>query len=130
MMDNCTREDLQEALRALAVMIARTRKVQEKFAQGTPQSSLLKNRLRALEIASSLISKELAGSSAAGYTKDELDKALAPLASLISKSEKARSKLPPGTWQHSMLSSNLKALYIASPLLSEALRRAAAGNNM
>lgn len=55
------------------------------------------------------------------FTKEDLEKALAPIASLISKSEKAQSKVAQDTWQHTMLSSNLKALYIASPLLTKAL---------
>lgn len=49
----------------------------------------------------------------------EADEVLRPIASLIGKSEKAIQKLPVGTWQHTMLQSNLKALYIASALLRE-----------
>ena len=47
------------------------------------------------------------------YTPDELQEALQPIASLISKSEKAQQKLAPGMWQHTMLRDNLKALHIA-----------------
>ena len=43
-------------------------------------------------------------------TTGELREALRPLASLISKSEKAQRKLAPETWQHAMLRDNLKAL--------------------
>ncbi|HOA20805.1 MAG TPA: hypothetical protein PKH42_09980, partial [Sedimentibacter sp.] len=69
-----------------------------------------------------LISKELADSNAMKhYTKEDLEKALAPISSLINKSEKARKKLAEGTWQHTMLSNNLKALYIASRLFTKAL---------
>jgi hypothetical protein len=53
------------------------------------------------------------------YTTDELQEALRPLASLISKSEKAQQKLAPGTWQHTMLQGNLKALQIASALMNK-----------
>jgi hypothetical protein len=52
------------------------------------------------------------------YTTDELQEALRPIASLISKSEKAQRQLVPGTWQHSMLRDNLKALRIASALMN------------
>lgn len=51
------------------------------------------------------------------YTPAEVQEALRPIASLISKSEKAQQKLTPGTWQHSMLRDNLKALHIASGLM-------------
>ena len=49
----------------------------------------------------------------------DLREALRPLASLISKSEKAQQKLTPGTWQHTMLRDNLKALHMASALMKE-----------
>jgi len=121
-MDDFTKKDMEEALRAIASMIGRAEKAKEKFTQGTSQYTLQKNRLEALNIASLLISKELADSNAMNhYTKEDLEKALAPISSLISKSEKAQKKLEKGTWQHTMLSNNLKALYIASQLLAKAL---------
>lgn len=52
------------------------------------------------------------------FTADELQEARRPIASLISKSEKAQGKLAPGTWQHTMLSDNLEALRIASALMN------------
>ncbi|MBE2181359.1 MAG: hypothetical protein IAE97_12900 [Chthoniobacterales bacterium] len=48
---------------------------------------------------------------------DTSPQALRPIASLISKSEKAQRKLAPGTWQHAMLQDNLEALHMASALL-------------
>jgi hypothetical protein len=121
-MDDFTKEDMEEALQTIASMISKSAKTKEKFAQGTSQHTLQKNRLKALKIALSLISKELASSDAENcYSKEDLKKALAPLASLISKSEKAQKKLAQGTWQHTMLGHHLKALYIASPLLTKAL---------
>jgi hypothetical protein len=50
---------------------------------------------------------------------DELDEVLRPLASLISKSQKAQQKLAPGTWQHTMLRQNLEALDVACELIRE-----------
>jgi hypothetical protein len=52
-------------------------------------------------------------------TTDELQEARRPIASLISKSEKAQLKLVPGTWQHTMLRDNLKALHIAFALMNK-----------
>ncbi|VVB53548.1 Uncharacterised protein [uncultured archaeon] len=52
-------------------------------------------------------------------TADDFQKALRPIASLIRKSEKAQQKLAPGTWQHSMLRNNLKALHIACALMNK-----------
>jgi hypothetical protein len=53
------------------------------------------------------------------FTKNELQDAIQPIASLISKSEKAQQKLAPDTWQHRMLRDNLKALHIASVLMNK-----------
>jgi len=51
-------------------------------------------------------------------TTVELQEVIQPIASLISKSEKAQQKLTPGTWQHTMLGENLRALHIALALMS------------
>ncbi|MFZ7103757.1 MAG: hypothetical protein ACOWWO_14030 [Peptococcaceae bacterium] len=127
-MDDFTKKDTEEALRAITSMISKTKNAKEKFVQGTSQHTLQKNRLEALNVAASLISKELAESDVMDYyTKEDLEKALAPIASLISKSEKVQKKLAQGTWQHTMLSNNLKALYIASPLLTKAWSKMSAG---
>jgi hypothetical protein len=53
------------------------------------------------------------------FTHDDIRDALRPIASLISKSEKARTRLTPGTWQHTMLGENLKALRVASAMMDE-----------
>ena len=50
---------------------------------------------------------------------DELQEAIRPIDSLISKFEKAQQKLALGTRQHTMLQDNLKALHIASALLNK-----------
>jgi hypothetical protein len=53
------------------------------------------------------------------FTREDIREALRSIASLISKSEKVRTNLTPGTWQDTMLSENLKALRIASALMDE-----------
>lgn len=121
-MDNFAEKDMEEALQAIASMINRTEKAKGKFTQGTSQHTLQKNRLKALHIASSLISKSATGRDTVDcHTEEDLKNALAPITSLISKSEKAQAKLAQGTWQHTMLDHNLKALHMALPLLKKAL---------
>jgi hypothetical protein len=51
------------------------------------------------------------------YTTDDVLEALAPIASLLSKSEKAQHKVASGTWQHTMLGDNIKALRLALALI-------------
>jgi hypothetical protein len=53
---------------------------------------------------------------------DEAPRALGPITSLISKSAKAQRKLTPGTWQHTMLRENLKALRLAVALIKGGVR--------
>ena len=121
-MDDFIHKDMEEALRALTSMMGKTEKAKGKFASGTSQHTLQENRLKALHIASYLISKEMTEIDAPDYySQEDLKKALAPISSLINKSEKAQGKLKAGTWQHTMLGNNLKALYIAWPLLTKAM---------
>ncbi len=58
-MDNYTKEELEEALRAIASTISKCEKVKPKLNQGTPQHTLLERRIKALGIASELIRREL-----------------------------------------------------------------------
>ncbi len=51
--------DLQDALRAFESMIDKTAKVQPKFAPGTSQHTLLRNRLQALRLAAATIQAAL-----------------------------------------------------------------------
>ena len=57
-MELYTKEELQEALRAIASTISKCEKVQPKLKEGTPQHTLLKRRIKALQIASTLIQRE------------------------------------------------------------------------
>lgn len=54
-----TKEDLEEALRAIESTISKCEKVQPKLKQGNSQHTLLIRRIKALQIASSLIKREL-----------------------------------------------------------------------
>jgi hypothetical protein len=58
-MDSYTKEELEEALRAIASTISKCEKVQPKLKPGTSQHTLLVRRVKALHIASALIQREL-----------------------------------------------------------------------
>jgi hypothetical protein len=123
-MDNFTSKDLEESLSIIASMISKTGSAKEKFTEGSSQYTLLANRLNALNIAYSLISIELEKNYiVSDYTKEDYEKSIAPITSLISKSLKAQNKLVRGTWQHTMLNNNIKALNIALPLLMKVLNK-------
>lgn len=59
-MDNYTKEELEEALRAIASTISKCEKVLPKLKPGSSQHTLLIRRIKALRIASILITRELA----------------------------------------------------------------------
>ena len=52
------------------------------------------------------------------FDPDELEEVIRPITSLIGKSEKAKQKLTAGTWQHTMLQENLRALHVALALMT------------
>lgn len=58
-MDEYAKEDLEEALRAIASTISKCENVQPKLKEGTAQHTLLIRRIKALHIASALIKREL-----------------------------------------------------------------------
>lgn len=60
-MNYYTKEELEEALRAISSTINKCEKVLPKLKQGTSQHTLLIRRIKALHIASALITKELEG---------------------------------------------------------------------
>lgn len=55
------------------------------------------------------------------FSKAELEEALRAIASTLSKCEKVQPKLKPGTAQHTLLVRRIKALQIASVLITQAL---------
>jgi hypothetical protein len=54
-----TQEELEEALRAIASTIAKCEKVKPKLRRGTAQHTLLARRIKALQVATVLIEREL-----------------------------------------------------------------------
>lgn len=118
----------QQAQEAISSMIERSQKAKEKFAPGTSQHTLQKNRIQALCIALALLNGQIDGHVAfARYTKEDLKKAVAPIASLLSKSEKAQTKLKETSWQYAMLQKNIAALKLATPLLAAVLETGGEG---
>ncbi|GKU24442.1 hypothetical protein [Clostridium folliculivorans] len=119
-MEKYTREELEEALQVVVSTISNCEKMQPKFAEGTSQHTLLKNRIKALYISKALVTDEDITDK---YTKEELLKAQPPVASVISKCEKAQLKAKEGTAQHTRLKKIIKAMYISKELLADEISR-------
>ncbi len=58
-MEQYTRDELLEALRAVASVIHKCEKAQEKFPEGNSHHTLLRNRLKAMYISKALIEEAL-----------------------------------------------------------------------
>jgi hypothetical protein len=118
-MDDGSKGDFAELLRPIASLIGKSEKAQQKLTPGTWQHTMLRDNLKALRIASALMS---AGTGDADpFTREDLHEALPALASMISRSEKAQAKFSPGTSQHTLQRNRLKALRVASDLTCNAL---------
>ncbi len=119
-MDKYTREELDEALRVVSSTISKCEKIQPKFAEGTSQHTLLKNRIKALYISKFLITDE---NIMGRYTKEELIEAIRPVSSIISKCEKAQMKFVEGTSHHTRLKNIIKAMYISKALIADEISK-------
>lgn len=80
-MENYSQEELDAAIQLISSTIINCEKMQTKFLEGTSQHSLLKNRIRALQIAKD--------SSIDLYTQLDIEKSLQPILSIIHKTKKA-----------------------------------------
>ena len=118
-MNQYTNEELAEALKLITSTISNCEKMQPKFEEGTSQHTLLKNRIKALYISKALVMGEEIKDR---YTEDEVSEALSPIASIISKSEKAILKAKKGTATYTRLSKIIKAMYISKALITDEIK--------
>jgi len=58
-MNPFTGQELEAAERAIASLLHKCKRAEEKLTAGTPQYTLMKNRIAALEIALTLIQKQI-----------------------------------------------------------------------
>lgn len=84
-------EETQQALALIEGAIANCRKIQPRLKEGSPQLSLNRRRIRALEIARSLLSGQ-----EEHFTAEELAAALPQLSSIRSKSLTGLAHAKPG----------------------------------
>lgn len=120
-MHHYTQQELEEALQPIASLISKSEKAQQKVEPGTWQHTMLAENLKALRIASALMSE---GSAAAGdIAPDDLRDSLRAIGSMIGRTEKAWPAFAPGTSQHTLLANRLSALRLAEQVVSERLAR-------
>lgn len=119
-MDKYTRYELIEALHVVSSTISKCEKIQPKFAEGTSQHTLLKNRIKAMYISKSLLTDENITNK---YTEEELIEALRPVSSIISKCEKAQLKFEEGTSHYTRFKKIIEAMYISKSLITDEISK-------
>lgn len=119
-MDKISKKELLEALKVVSSTIKNCENIQIKFAQGSSQHTLLKNRVKALHISKSLITSENIIDT---YTKEELIESLRPISSIISKCEKGQAKFMEGTSSHTRFKKIINAIYISKLLIDDEINK-------
>lgn len=117
-MEKYSAQELQQALQIVTSTIKNCEKIQPKFEEGTSQHSLLKNRIKALYISKALLEGE---DIAKVYSKEDLDNALPPIISIISKSENGIKKFQEGHSTYTRFKKIIDAMNLCKALLSEAI---------
>ena len=110
--------DLAATLAVIEANIVSCVNVRPKFAEGSPQDTLLKNRIKALEISASLLENK---ANKSRFSKDELQAAQAPIQSIMHKSEKAILKFKPGHPAHTRLDKLIAAMKLSESALNDAI---------
>lgn len=115
-MESYSQEKLQSAIKTISAAITNCEKMQPKFAEGTSQHSLLRNRIKALKISKCLLERNI---EIEIYSKSDLEKAMPPVISIINKTEKARGKYEEGSTQFKRLTPMIDAMYISKSLIEK-----------
>ena len=119
-MEKYSQNELDTTIRLISSTISKCEKMQLKFSEGTSQHSLLKNRIKALYISKALIENDI---NVSMYTKEDLEKALPPVVSIINKTEKAQIKYEEGTTQFRRFSPIIRAMYISKDFIENELEK-------
>jgi hypothetical protein len=115
-MKEYAREEFKETMQVISSTISNCEKFHPKFAEGTSQHTLLKNRIKALYISKSLMMEENIMDK---YTKKEFMEALPPISSIISKCEKAQLKFTEDSPHYKRLKKTIQAMHISKSLIED-----------
>lgn len=109
----------QEVMRPIQSLIGKSEKACRKLTPGTWQHTMLQENLRALHLASALMSGE--AGAADDFTREELQAALRSLAKMIDKSENSQVKFAQGTAHHTLQGNRIRALRAAETWIAAEL---------
>lgn len=125
-MRNMTKEQLESAHKEIVAIIRKCEHMEGKFAAGTSQHTLLKNRLFSMRMAKQLIEEKLTALQMSAaiveanvFLLPELASAIEPVRSIIRKCRKAQSKYEKKTVNYNRYEPMIHAMQIAEQLLEE-----------
>ena len=113
-------DEFSDALQVVSSTISKCEKIQPKFAEGTSQYTLLKNRIKAMHISKALITED---GEIERYSKEELFDALKPVASVISKCETGQKNHEIETLQNKRFQKIIDAMNIAKSLIADEISK-------
>jgi len=127
-MSSFTKEELDEAHRAIASTLSKSEKVQSKLKSGTFQHTMIVQGIKSYNIAIELIKREsdtviIDTSFESKYMKDDLEEVIQAITSANSRVEKILPKFETGTSQHTLAVRRIKAFSIATELIKRELER-------
>lgn len=105
--------ELARAVTILTNTIHNCEKMQQKFAEGTSQHTLLKNRIKALNISKALLTNDRTMT----FTVEELREALPPVVSIIHKTARAQNKYEEGSSQFKRFEPLIQAMLISKAFI-------------
>ena len=113
-MKQYTQIEINNTITLIESTIINCQKIQLKFKEGSSQHTLLKNRIKALQISKTLILNKNHQ-----YTQKEIENAIPPITSIIHKSQKALSHTKQGTGTYTRLTKIINAMIIALDFIQE-----------
>ncbi len=115
-----SRDKFSDALQVVSSTISKCEMIQPKFAEGTSQYTLLKNRIKAMYISRALITEDR---EIERYSKEELIDALKPVASVISKCETGQRKHEMESPQYKRFQKIIDAMNISKTLITDEISK-------
>lgn len=116
-MEQFFQTEYREAARAIASALHKSEKAILKLKEISPQFRLIKESIRAYEIALALIERELNAQEEITASVEELTRAQVAFSAMIARVEKVLPKFAAGTSQHTLAVRRIRAFEIAGEMI-------------
>jgi hypothetical protein len=112
-MEMLSKTELSEAARAITSALHKSDKAILKLKESSPQFRMIKESIRAYQIALQLIERDLGAKETLSFSAEELLCAQTAFSSMIARVEKILPKFAAGTPQHTLAVRRIRAFEIA-----------------